>query len=105
MAAVLKSPKSVRMIYYDIEEQVNRVVNGASLNPRIKKQLNLEISEVLHCELKQLVATMPGMSMQRFVIETIEEKMKQLAREGREDKVAADERPEVVATFLDLYEL
>lgn len=44
------------------------------LSPRVQKQVNIVMPETDHYELKELVKTMPDMSMQRFILEAIAEK-------------------------------
>lgn len=46
-----------------------------ALNPRVMRQLNIDVPETLHYELRSLVDTMPRMSMRKFVLEAIAEKM------------------------------
>ena len=52
------------------------------LNPRIMRQVNIDVPETLHYELRELVDTMPKMSMRKFILEAIAEKM-QSVRAGR----------------------
>lgn len=49
----------------------------AGLDPRVKKALNIEMPETEHWRLKNHVAGLPGRaSMQRFILEAIDEKLK-----------------------------
>lgn len=52
------------------------------LNPRIMRQVNIDVPETLHYELRELVDTMPKMSMRKFILEAIAEKMERV-RAGR----------------------
>lgn len=44
----------------------------AWLDPRVMKQLNFDLLEARHCELKALVLTMPSMSVRKFIVMAIE---------------------------------
>lgn len=46
-----------------------------ALNPRVMRQVNIDVPETLHHDLRSLVDTMPKMSMRKFILEAIAEKM------------------------------
>lgn len=48
------------------------------LNSRVQKQVNIVMPETDHYELKELVRQMPDMSMQRFILEAIAEKVERV---------------------------
>lgn len=52
------------------------------LNPRVMKQLNFDLPETEHYALKMLVASMPNMSMRRFLVAAVMEKMQRERGEG-----------------------
>jgi hypothetical protein len=52
------------------------------LNPRVLKQVNLKMPETDHFELMALVHTLPSMSMHRFILEAIAEKMERVRAGG-----------------------
>lgn len=47
---------------------------GDAPNPRIMKQVNIDMPEPLFVELRALIATIPQMSMRRFLLEAAQEK-------------------------------
>lgn len=47
----------------------------SALNPRVMRQVNIDVPETLHHDLRSLVDTMPKMSMRKFILEAIAEKM------------------------------
>ena len=52
------------------------------LNPRVMKQLNFDLPETEHHALKVLVASMPNMSMRKFIVAAIREKSERLKNGG-----------------------
>ena len=48
------------------------------LNPRVMKQVNFDMAEPDHYELKQLVDSIPKMSLRKFILEAVKEKMERL---------------------------
>lgn len=50
------------------------------LNPRVMKQVNIQMPETDHYALKVFVKSIPDMSMQRFILEAIEEKKQRMSR-------------------------
>lgn len=51
------------------------LVTEPELNPRIMKQVNIDMPEPEHYRLKRLIDAMPKMSMRKFILEAIAEKM------------------------------
>ena len=53
-----------------------------ALNPRVMKQLNFDLSEPEHHQLKQVVESMSGrMSIRKFIVAAIREKIARLEQE------------------------
>lgn len=52
------------------------------LNPRVMKQLNFDLPETEHHALKVLVASMPDMSMRKFIVAAIREKVERVKGGG-----------------------
>lgn len=48
------------------------------LNPRVMKQVNIDVPETLHWELQQLVKSMPDMSMRKFILRSITTEMERV---------------------------
>jgi hypothetical protein len=57
------------------------LVTEPELNPRIMKQVNFDMPEPEHYRLKRLVDAMPSMSMRKFILAAIKEKMERLGAE------------------------
>jgi hypothetical protein len=53
------------------------------LNPRIMKQVNFDMPEPDHFELKRLVDSIPRMSLRKFILEAIYEKIERLRASQR----------------------
>jgi hypothetical protein len=41
------------------------------LNPRIMRQVNIDVPETLHWEIQQMVKSLPDMSMRKFILRAI----------------------------------
>jgi hypothetical protein len=52
------------------------------LNPRVMKQLNFDLPETEHHALKVLVASMPNMSVRKFIVAAIREKTERVKGGG-----------------------
>lgn len=52
------------------------------LNPRVMKQLNFDLPEPEHHALKALVASMPNMSVRKFIVAAIREKSERVRGAG-----------------------
>lgn len=73
--------RSVAKPVMTAEEFVNQAKTAVTpamppeLNPRVMRQVNIDVPETLHWELQQLVKTMPDMSMRKFILLALDAEM------------------------------
>lgn len=58
------------------------LIAGASLHPRVMKQVNFDMPETDHFELKRLVDSIPRMTMRTFILEAIRHEITRVRAEG-----------------------
>lgn len=60
------------------QTRVAQPVVPDTLNPRVMRQVNISMAETTHFELKMLCQSLPNMSMQKFILEAVTEKVQRV---------------------------
>ena len=66
-----------------------------SLDPRVVKQFNLVLPETTHYSLKELVHSLPGMSLQRFFVAAIQDHAARVASDALDRQRSATQERQV----------
>lgn len=66
------------------------------LSDRVPRQVNISMPETDHYQLRGLVAQMPSMSMQKFILEAIAEKIARVTRSNGDVSVTVGPKPGTV---------
>lgn len=79
---VSSSPFELSLAMPEPVEPATPAPQPPELNPRVMKQLNFDLPEPEHHALKVLVASMPNMSVRKFIVAAIREKSERVKNSG-----------------------